>query len=80
MKTNDTTDGSYKTQTLKCIKAALGCYFKDTRSIEIIRNELFLKAKEIGLGEIEPYPPIEDADLEKLTEYFKQQIEGPANV
>ena len=67
---NDQTDGNYKTQTLKCIRAALGQYFKDTCSIDIIRNELFLQANE-------SYPPIEDPNLKKLTEYSKKKSMDP---
>ena len=85
---NDNNDGSYKTQTLRCIWDALGRHFKDTHSIDITNNEMFLKAnkmfigmtklkKENGLGDIESYPPIEEADLEKLTQHFKDKINGP---
>ena len=63
-------------------RSALTRYFKDERSIDIIRNEKFLKYnemfvavakvnKELGLGNIESYPPINDADHKKLSQYFK---------
>ena len=32
--------------------------------------------KEKGLGEINSYPPINDADMKKLAQYFKQKMYG----
>ena len=58
--------------------AALTRNFKKDRGIDIINNKLFVGAnmmftaitkanKEIGLGDVESYSPIEDADLRMLT-------------
>ena len=33
--------------------------------------------KENCLGDIESYPPVEEADVEKLTQHFKDKINGP---
>lgn len=81
---------NYKNTTLKAIRGALARHFKETRSIDIISNEAFIKAnqifegvqkinKELGLGSIKSKPPIEHADLLKLGTYFKACMEGPPN-
>lgn len=83
-------DKLYKNTTLKAIRGALARHFKNTRSIDIISNERFIKAnavfegvtkinKEKGKGNIVSKPPIEDVDLLKLTEFFKQGMAGPPN-
>lgn len=82
--------GEYKTSTLKCIRAALNRYYKDTRCIDIIANESFIrsnqmfkgvtcKAKEEGRGETESKPPIEPEDLQQLSNYFTKNMSGPPN-
>ena len=63
---------------------------KNTMALDIIKNELFIKAndmfigvtednKENGLGEVESYPPIEKADMAKLTQHFKSFQDGALN-
>lgn len=80
----------YKNTTLKAIRAALTCYFKTNLSINIVSNESFIKANEIfegvqhinkqkGKGNIVSKPPIDDTDLVKITTYFKDAMNGPAN-
>ena len=75
---DDPNKGAYKTQTLKCIHAALGRFFKEHRGIDIIKNELFIKANDIflgmtkdnkqkGLREVGSYPPIDESDVKTLT-------------
>ena len=60
------------------MRSALTRYFKKERNLDIIKNELFIKAssmfvamtkvnKEAGLGDVESYLPIEDADMHTLT-------------
>ena len=57
-------------------------------SIDIINNEKFIQAnetfsaltrvnKEIGKGDTRSYPPIDDSDLKKITDYFKESRQGP---
>lgn len=80
----------YKNTTLKAIRGALARYFKEKRSIDIISSEKFLRANEIfqgvqtinkqfGKGNIVNKPPIDDADLAKITEYFETGMNGPTN-
>ena len=79
--------GEYKNSTPRAIRAVLVRYFKDTRGIDIIRNEQFISSnemflamtktnKEKGLGDINSYPPINEADLSLITEYFKKKMYG----
>lgn len=83
-------EGEYKTSTLKCIRAALNRYYKDTRCLDIIANAAFIKsnqmfkgvtskAKEEGRGETDSKPPIEPEDLQQLSTYFANNIAGPPN-
>lgn len=83
-------DKLYKNTTLKAIRAALGRYFKEKRSIDIMSNEAFIRSnqvfegvlkvnKEKGKGFILSKPPIEDIDLAKLTKYFQDGMAGPPN-
>ena len=87
---NDPNDDCKCKTSLRCMRAALARYFKATRCIHIIKNELFITAngifvgmtkinKEEGLGEIISYPPIEDADMKTLNEYFIFNMRGSPN-
>lgn len=80
----------YKNTTLKAIRAALGRYFKEKLSIDIMSNENFIRAnqifegvqrinKEKGKGNVTNKPPIDDSDLTKITHYFRQGMNGPPN-
>lgn len=80
----------YKNTTLKAIRAALTRYFKETKSIDIINNESFIRANEIfdgmqkinkekGKGNVISKPPIDDCDLMKISHYFRQGMNGPPN-
>lgn len=82
--------GEYKISTLKCIRAALNRFFKETCSLDIIANPKFIrsnemfqgvtkKAKEEGRGETNSMPPIEPEDLQRISEYFQQNMNGPPN-
>ena len=80
----------YKNSSLKSGRAALNRYFKGERGLDIISNELFIKAnenfqsvtkkgKEDGRGEISSKIPISDEDMEKLSLYFQEKMMGKAN-
>ena len=54
--------------------------FKKERGIDIMKNDMFLKAnmmfttmtkanKEVGLADVESYPPVEEGDLKTLDDY-----------
>ena len=73
------TESNYKASSLRALQAALAHYFKKTRGIDLIQNEIFIKSndmfkaitavnKQDGLGEVVSFPPIEDGDMRKLTE------------
>lgn len=80
--------GEYKTSTLKCIRAAINRYFKETRSLDILldprfirSNEMFTgvakKAKEEGRGKVDSRPPTEEDDMKKISAYFAEALSGP---
>ena len=80
----------YKNTSLKCLRAALNCHFKATRNIDIINNEIFIQSNEMfqgvtkkgkckGRDEIESKLPIEEEDMEKISNYFKKNMRGPPN-
>lgn len=80
----------YKNTTLKAIRSALTRYFKDKLCIDIISNEAFIRAnsifagiqkinKALGKGNVVSKPPLEDIDLKKITDYFKEGMSGPPN-
>ena len=79
---------NYKNSSLRAARAAFTRYFKDTRKIDIRTNELFIECNEIflgktkdnkakGLGKVENKPAINDSDMQKLTNYFKETMRGP---
>ena len=80
----------YKNTTLKSIHSTLCRYYKQSRSIDIIKNEQFIRAnsifqgvqqinKEKGFGDIKSIPPINDSDLAKVMAYFRNAMDGPPN-
>lgn len=80
----------YKNSSMKAIRGALARHFKETRSIDIIASEKFIRANEVfkgvqqinkakGLGTIISKPPIDDSDLHRITTYFKAGMAGPPN-
>ena len=80
----------YKTSTLKCIRAGLNRHFKATRSIDIITDQRFIQCNEMfkgvacigkaeGWGEMNSFPKIEDQDMEKLSTYFINIMQGSPN-
>lgn len=82
--------GEYKTSTLKCIRAAINRYYKNSKSLDILSdprfirsNEMFTgvarKAKEEGRGETASRPPIEEDDMKKISAYFAEHLNGPPN-
>ena len=84
------TGNDYKNTSLMCIRAALNRHFKSTRSIDIIANEQFIQCNEMfkgvtkkgkreGRGEIDSRPPIEPEDLQKIHDYFQQNMRSPPN-
>lgn len=73
--------GSYKLQTLKCIRAGLNRFTKEHRNLDIIAdtrfartNEMFkavtTKAKRDGLGSTRSTPPVEEQDMAKCAQHF----------
>ena len=82
-----TEDKEYKNTTMHCIRAALNRHFKGSRNLDIISHPSFTKCNEMfkgvtkkgkceGRGEIDSHPPIEPEDLEKINEYFIQNMRG----
>ncbi len=81
----------YHLQSLKCICAGINRYLKDTRNIDIISDLRFTKTNQMfsgvtkqtrkeGHGSTKSYPIIEDKDMTKLGEYFKQDFgHNPVN-
>lgn len=83
-------EGEYKTSTLKCIRAAINRYFKEERSLDILKDGRFVRSNEMfkgvtrlakkeGRGEVESRPPIEPEDLSKIAAYFSANLAGPPN-
>ena len=86
---NDAKD-NYKNTTMKSMRGALNHHFKATQSLDIISNERFIQAngmfksvqnvnKEIGLGSIKSYPPLDDSDIAKIRQYFQMTMAAPPN-
>ena len=80
----------YKTTSLRAARGAFTRYFRDTRKIDIRTHEAFADSNEIfvgktrdnkekGLGKIDNKPPIEDADMKKIADYFTKIMRGPPN-
>ena len=80
----------YKNSSLKCMRAALNRYFKETKGLNIITNENFIQANEMfrgvtkkgrreGRGSSDHKNPINDDDMKKLSEYFETKMRGPPN-
>ena len=78
----------YKNTTLKSICSALVWYFKQIRSIDIIKNENFIHANEVfrgiqqinkseGFGEIKSIPSM--TLISKLMDYFCWNMQGLPN-
>ena len=76
--------------TMKSIRGVLCRYFKTMRCIDLIANESFINAnnifqsvqnanKEVGLGVIKSYPPLDDCDLRKIKSYFEESMAAPPN-
>ena len=87
---NDKDTEKYKNTTFRYICGGLAQYLKDTRKIDIIKNEDFLCTNEMflaktkvnrenGLGDINSYPPIVPIDLKLISEYFKKKMYGNPN-
>ena len=81
-------DFEYKNTTLKCIRAAINRHFRETQSLDIIADHHFIAANEMfkgiqqkgkneGRGEVESLPSIEEGDFQKLSNYFKEKMQGP---
>ena len=79
---------NYKNTSMRAIRAAIGRYYKEKRSIDIISGEPFIRVnsvfigilqlnKESGLGNIESKPELSDLDISTLTMYFKATMSGP---
>ena len=89
MKDNDPKN-NYKNTTMKSVRGALNQHFKKTHGLDIISNEKFIHAngmfeniqninKDIGLGLIKSYPPIDDSDLVKIKQYFEANMATAPN-
>ena len=83
-------DEDYHNLTMKCIRAALNRYFRAKRGIDITSNEAFIPANEMfkafqkkgkreGRGEIENKKAISDEDFQKLSDYFKHNMQENAS-
>ena len=85
-----TDDDDYKVSTMKCARAALNRYFKETRGLNIIEHPDFTQVCEYfkgiikdhrakGLGKTDSKPPMEPEDMEKLQHHFvsKTQVNPP---
>ena len=83
-------DEEYKNSSLQCMRAALNRYFKEKRGLNIISNETFIQANEMfrgvtkegrrkGRGSCDHKPPITPEDMEKLSNYFTENMRGPPN-
>ena len=71
----------YCVQTLKCIHAGLGRFFRKSLGVDIASDSMFVKANEMfkamtvhskrsGKGVKNSTPPISQIDLERIAEYF----------
>ena len=89
-KLDENAEKTYKNTTMRTIRAAIARYYRDSRSIDIITNEAFVRSNQIfkgvqkinkkkGYGKIDSKTPITDLDMEKITSYFLLHIIGPPN-
>ena len=46
-KSNPEDNEDYKNSSMQCIRAALNCYFRETRGIDIISHQKFVKVNEM---------------------------------
>ena len=87
---DDNKDCMYSISTMKSIRAALNRYFKDTRKIDITADTNFINANEIfkglmkinkqnGRGTIVHKKPINEEDLTKFFQYFKENMSKAPN-
>ena len=78
-------DQSYKNSSLKCIRAAVNWYFKETRSLDIISNPHFIRCNELfkgilkigkenGYGDVDSKAPICEEDMSQLKKYFENNM------
>ena len=80
----------YKNTTMRTIRAAIARFYHETRSLDIISNENFIRANAIftgiqkinnkkGLGTINRKTPINEHDISQLIEYFRVSIIADLN-
>lgn len=78
----------YKSSTLKAMRAALNCYFKDHCGLDITQDKNFVKANKLflgllkenkkeGRGQVVHKDTISEADKTKLFQYFEEKMEHP---
>ena len=76
---------SYKNIKMRTIRAAIARFYRETRSLDIISNEQFIRTnavftglqkinKKKGLGTIQRKTAVSETDMQKLMEYFRVQI------
>ena len=74
-------EDKYATQSMKCKRTALNRHFKAERSLDIIKNSMFIhtnemlkgvlvNAKKSGKGVKHSYPKMSPSDLHKISLYF----------
>ena len=63
----------YQTSSFKVLRAGINRYFKRERNIDIVSDELFVKAKKSGMGVTKSYPHIMKEDLRKISDYFNAE-------
>ena len=78
----------YSNSTMKAMRAGLNRYFKEKRSIDISSDSQFIHTNEIfkgllkinkesGRGTVVHKKPISNADMNKLFQYFKENMAKP---
>lgn len=78
----------YKSTTLKAMRTALNCYFKDHCGVDIIQDKIFFRANELflgllkenkkeGSGQVTHKASISDTDKKLLFKYFEEKIKNP---
>ena len=78
----------YQLTAFRSLRYALKRHFEETLKIDIIKDKAFAEANEAfffmekrikaeGKGLIRHYPPVEEEDMARLKEYFKNNMQNP---
>lgn len=79
----------YKNSTLKCIRAGVNRYVKETRGIDIVSDQNFIRCNEVfkgvqkqgkkaGKGSVKHKDIIQSQDMERLQDYFSRYMQPNA--